>query len=97
MAKLKIEKDIESTKQLLRFMTGGQGYAEINLFDAGAGGGFNDAHVNVNLERDGLILNQSVYTAEDLKILMLVAVKHMEIEDLHQTNERYKQWKWNEE
>ena len=35
-----IEKDIKATIRLLRFLTHGEGYASISVFDAGAGGGF---------------------------------------------------------
>lgn len=33
-----IEKDIKATIKLLRYLTHGEGYAGISVFDAGAGG-----------------------------------------------------------
>lgn len=75
MRKTKVEKDIEATIRVLRRMTGGQGYASISVFDAGAGGGFSDAHVQVNLERDGKILNRTVYSPEALRDLIIASLK----------------------
>lgn len=76
--KLQIEKDIEATIRLLRYLTHGEGYAGISVFDAGAGGGFSDGTLQVFLERSGLTLNltkeKSLYSPKELKEALLMAL-----------------------
>lgn len=94
MTKSKIELDAEATIRFIRYLTGGQGYASISIFDAGAGGGFSGGNLNINLERDGLSLRQKAYEPEKLKELLLDASNHV-FNDIEKTNEHYKKIKWN--
>jgi len=98
--KTKLEKDIETTIRVIRQMTGGQGYASVSIFDAGAGGGFSESHVNVNLERDGKTLKKTVYSPEELKNLILASLKVYSDWTLEDMNKHYidinKRYKWNE-
>lgn len=77
--KQKVKKEIALRAEIiidtLRAMTFGQGHAGVSLFDAGAGGGFNDGTVTVYLERDGIkIENKRVYSVEDLQLLLVTAI-----------------------
>lgn len=96
--KTKLEKDIETTIKVLRFMTGGQGYAAISVFDAGAGGGFSEGSVTVNLERDGLIFPKNAsYTPEELKEVILQACNAWkstpeEVEERYSSKSRNRKW-----
>lgn len=89
MRKTKLELDIEASIRLLRFLTKGEGYSAISVFDAGAGGGFMDGHVQVNLERSGLILNKTLSTTEEMKSLLLDASRFLD-ETSEECAERYK-------
>ena len=100
--KLLLDKDIKATIRLLRYLSGGQGYASISLFDAGAGGGFQDGKVQVFLERDGMILNEdgkrNAYTPQELfDQIKYASDMHgtMESYTVEQRNEWYKKMKWN--
>ncbi len=46
----------ESVVSLLERLTRGQGLVCISVFDAGAGGGFQEGTIEINLERDGRTL-----------------------------------------
>lgn len=102
--KLLLDKDIKATIRLLRYLTKGQGFASISLFDSGAGGGFDSGTVQVFLERDGLLLNENgkknAFTPQELFDQIKSASdpygdreKYYTIE---QRNEWYKQRKWND-
>lgn len=95
MAKLKIEQDAEATIRFLRYLTGGEGYASISVFDAGAGGGFSEGSLDISLERSGLLLNKKVYSVDELKELILFASNHV-FKDMEKTNDHYKKYPWND-
>ena len=95
-----LERDIKATIRLLRFMTKGQGYADISLFDAGAGGGFDGGTVHVNLERDGYLFNSKndmhSNTPKELFEMILSASNFSHDEQpIEELNKHYKRWKWN--
>ena len=101
--KLLLDKDIKATIRLLRYLTKGQGYVSISLFDAGAGGGFNYGMVQVSLERDGILINMDEkYKAYSPKELF-DQIKYISDPDktteksftIEQRNKWYKKRKWN--
>jgi hypothetical protein len=102
--KLLLDKDIKASIRLLRYLTKGEGYACISIFDAGAGGGFNDGMVQVFLERDGMLFNEDekikAYTPQELfDQIKAVSDPHKNKEEsftIEQRNEWYKKRKWNE-
>jgi hypothetical protein len=101
MKKLLIEKDIQSTIRLLRYLTHGEGYASISLFDAGAGGGFSWGTLNINLERSGLIFNgkgdKTVDTPQELfNMIKSLLSPFDEKRKIEVINDYYKRYKWNE-
>lgn len=103
--KLLIDKDIKATIRLLRYLTKGEGYVSISLFDAGAGGGFTDGMVQVSLERDGIVINMDgkyiAYTPQELfDQIKFVADPDGSREKsftIEQRNKWYKNMKWNRE
>ncbi len=101
MADLLIEKDIKSAIRLLRYLTQGQGFASLSVFDSGAGGGFNDGSLKINLERDGLLLNKDgkiiQETPEELFEFIKEALNPFPPyeKSIEEINERYKKFKWN--
>ena len=91
-----IEKDIKATIRLLRFLTHGEGYASISVFDAGAGGGFGEGTLNIILERSGLLLtDKHAYEPQELFELIKKSVYPYEEIPLAELNEKYKNRKWN--
>jgi len=102
--KLLLDRDIKATIRLLRYLTGGQGYASISLFDAGAGGGFTDGMVQVFLERDGSLFNENgetkAYTPQELFDQIKYVADPSGIKEknytIEQRNEWYKKRKWND-
>lgn len=60
---------------VLERLTEGQGYASAGVFDAGAGGGFQTGDLVINLERDGLTVNQKRYTRKDFADMLTFALK----------------------
>jgi hypothetical protein len=102
--KLLLDKDIKATIRLLRYLTKGEGYASISLFDAGVGGGFNDGMVQVFLERDGVLFNKdgkiNAHTPQELFDQIKFASDPNKIREesftIKQRNKWYKQRKWDE-
>lgn len=94
MRKTKLEKDIERTINILRYLTKGQGYAAVSVFDAGAGGGFTSAVIQINLERDGLIYNKEITNIYTLKHTLISLSGHDD--KLDKKNESYKNRVWDE-
>jgi hypothetical protein len=101
--KLLLDKDIKATIRLLRYLTHGQGYASISLFDAGVGGGFQDGKVIVFLERDGITLNEdgkiNAFTPQELFDQIKSASDPFSTREesftVKQRNKWYKKIKWN--
>ena len=65
------ERIIEDTILLLYALTEGQRSAQIEIFDAGAGGGFQSGHLLVDHMRDGKLIDRKVYDLQELKELIL--------------------------
>jgi hypothetical protein len=96
MKKQQIEKDVETTIRMLRFLTGGQGSASVNIFDSGAGGGFSYANVWIDLLRDGKMMKQEVYSLDELKKLLLFVIFENDNDEIKElTKKSYKRLKWN--
>jgi len=66
-----LERAVETTIKLLRFLSQGEGLATISVWDAGAGGGFSFGEVHIGLERSGLSITEKVYTVDEFKSLLL--------------------------
>lgn len=94
--KTKIEKDIEAAIRLLRFMTHGEGYASLSVFDAGAGGGFSNGHIQVNLERSGQIGKAESYDVEEFAKKIRECLSPYSNKTIEEINESYKNRKWND-
>ena len=55
---------------VLERLTVGQGHATIEVFNAGAGGGFNYGYIHIELLRDGAFFKRKVFDrAEFLELL----------------------------
>src|SRR5687768_7902881 len=92
-----LEKDIKATIRLLRFLTHGEGYVGISVFDAGAGGGFGTGSLSINLERSGLILKRKeVYEPDDLLKLIKDSLHPFGETTIEELDDRYKKHKWND-
>lgn len=52
--------------EVLQTLAQGQGYAGVNVFDAGAGGG-DSWNIQINLERDGLSFGRKSISKDDLR------------------------------
>jgi len=102
--KLLLDKDIKATIRLLRYLTKGQGFASISLFDSGAGGGFDSGTVQVFLERDGLLLNEKgerhAFTPQELFDQIKSASDPFSTREesftIEQRNKWYREIKWND-
>ncbi len=102
---LLLDRDIKATIRLLRYLTKREGYASISLFDAGAGGGFNDGMVQVFLERDGTLFNENgkikAYSPQELFDQIKLASDPYGSTEKYYTvelrNKWYKETKWNRE
>lgn len=94
MSKNQIEKDIEATIRLLRFMTWGEGSIYLSVFDSGS---FEEGTVTAYLERDGLtIRDKKFYSPKEFKTFLRNAANpfHFSEEELL---DRYKNRKWDKE
>lgn len=92
--KNQIEKDIEATIRLLRFMTWHEGSVYLSMFDSGH---FEEGTVTAYLERSGLTIeDKKFYTPQEFKDFILQATNpfHFTEEEL---SKYYKKSKWNDE
>ena len=92
--KNQIEKDIEATIRLLRFMTWSEGTTYLSVFDSGS---FEEGTITSYLERSGLTVeNKKFHTPEEFKdALMSLADPHKMGQDTLLS--MYKKRKWNHE
>jgi len=84
--KKQLEKDVDATIRLLRFLTYGEGSVYLSVFDSGS---FEQGMVSAFLERSGLtIQNRKFYSTEEFKAFLLKMANpfHFSEEELH---ERY--------
>lgn len=78
----KVRRVVEQAIYLLRAMTSGQGDASIQVFDCGAGGGWESGAWTCDWLRDGMIGKSGLqYTPEDLRdsLMGLLAADHWAI------------------
>lgn len=89
-----MEKDVEATIKLFRFLTWHEGTFALSIFD---GDGFQEATITAFLERSGLkIENKHLYTPEELKTALLNATNPHNLKQEEILN-IYKARSWNEE
>jgi hypothetical protein len=95
--KTRIEKDVQATIRLLRFLTQGEGQASISVFDAGAGGGFSTGYLSVYLERSGLTLKVQETSPAEFKESIMASLNPFSIKyTIEALNEFYEGKKWND-
>ena len=92
-----IERDIRATIRLLRFLTHGEGYAEVSVFDVGAGGGFSNGEMTICLERSGLSLKDAeAYSPQEFFDLIRDSLyPYRDDATLEELDSQYKNSKWN--
>ena len=71
-----IDNIVENTILLLKALSEGQGFASIEVFDVGAGGGFSSGKVFIEHLRDGKSIDRTVYESPiQLKELIIKALE----------------------
>lgn len=94
MKKTQLEKDIEATIRLLRFMTWGEGTVYLGVFDSGS---FEHGSITAYLERSGLtIQNKQFYSPKEFKTFLMSAANPFHFTD-DEINDRYSKNKWDRE
>lgn len=92
--KTQIEKDIEATIRLMRFMTYHQGTSYLSIFDSGS---FEEGTVSCYLERDGLtIKDKKLYSPHNFKTFIMNTINPFNFSE-EELLKYYKNKKWNDE
>ncbi len=89
-----LEKDIESTIRLLRFLTHSEGTVHLGIFDSGS---FEESYITAYLERSGMtIQSKTQNTPIELKSFLLGMANPFNSTE-EEIIARYKKSKWNDE